>query len=181
MAVGVACFNTQPPEGGWRSQCSCYYLDKVSTHSRPKAAGASAALLHAPNACFNTQPPEGGWAPPTSSPLTAYAQFQHTAARRRLGLRMLGACSTGIVSTHSRPKAAGSLSGVDFSFRYVSTHSRPKAAGCCKPDNELKPFVSTHSRPKAAGIHKWMMTACILSFNTQPPEGGWQLQWQYIC
>ena len=32
-------FNTQPPEGGWLlSQVSCN-RDKVSTHSRPKAAG----------------------------------------------------------------------------------------------------------------------------------------------
>ena len=36
--------------------------------------------------------------------------FQHTAARRRLGLRSASTVPVTIVSTHSRPKAAGSLS-----------------------------------------------------------------------
>ena len=59
-----------------------FSLSFVSTHSRPKAAGAvdfTAAVIKR----FNTQPPEGGWA------------FQATMPCRRL------------VSTHSRPKAAG--------------------------------------------------------------------------
>ena len=57
--------------------------------------------------------------------------FQHTAARRRLGVSVLyGACRES-----------------------VSTHSRPKAAGFCDdlPD----------------GLYH-------VSFNTQPPEGGWE-------
>ena len=55
-------FNTQPPEGGWLA-----YLQtgrrrrRVSTHSRPKAAGLQKT----------NQPPK--------------LEFQHTAARRRLG------------------------------------------------------------------------------------------------
>ena len=56
-----ACFNTQPPEGGW------IYLG---------------ALQPLP-CCFNTQPPEGGWM--LTKLMTADKQgFQHTAARRRL-------------------------------------------------------------------------------------------------
>ena len=35
------------------------------------------------------------------------------------------------VSTHSRPKAAGSMLPPDNSTTVVSTHSRPKAAGVC--------------------------------------------------
>ena len=34
---------------------------KVSTHSRPKAAGQRAARRAATRGSFNTQPPEGGW------------------------------------------------------------------------------------------------------------------------
>ena len=34
-----ACFNTQPPEGGW----------------------ARNSAFRAARSCFNTQPPEGGW------------------------------------------------------------------------------------------------------------------------
>ena len=33
----------------------------VSTHSRPKAAGAIAGNFQGADVCFNTQPPEGGW------------------------------------------------------------------------------------------------------------------------
>ena len=33
--------------------------------------------------------------------------------------------------------------------------------------------VSTHSRPKAAGTALDIPKVQILSFNTQPPEGGW--------
>ena len=55
-------FNTQPPEGGWRVMATPKGLgNSVSTHSRPKAAGY---------------------------PVNRYPcrkQFQHTAARRRLG------------------------------------------------------------------------------------------------
>ena len=56
--------------------------------------------------CFNTQPPEGGW-----------------------GRQLAEALPAMIVSTHSRPKAAGF--GFDNSdvLSDVSTHSRPKAAG----------------------------------------------------
>ncbi len=33
-------FNSQPPEGGWRQLAQCRQLfTRVSTHSRPKAAG----------------------------------------------------------------------------------------------------------------------------------------------
>ena len=35
--------------------------------------------------------------------------------------------------------------------------------------------VSTHSRPKAAGPLVPSIMVTLLSFNTQPPEGGWLL------
>ena len=60
-SVAMQCFNTQPPEGGWRE-------DDSKTHRL---------------SCFNTQPPEGGWGlmMVTNVP---FLVFQHTAARRRL-------------------------------------------------------------------------------------------------
>ena len=77
-------FNTQPPEGGWvsRSSLSTRRLEfqhtaarrrlvahrvpaarngQVSTHSRPKAAGACQTRPCPHISGFNTQPPEGGW------------------------------------------------------------------------------------------------------------------------
>ena len=57
-----ACFNTQPPEGGWVSYL--YRNDReylVSTHSRLKAAGRQRINKNFRKKSFNTQPPEGGW------------------------------------------------------------------------------------------------------------------------
>ena len=78
--------------------------------------------------CFNTQPPEGGW--PTQS--SRY-------------------CAKMVVSTHSRPKAAG-----------ISHNGKEELEN-----------VSTHSRPKAAGFFGVLINDCLCGFNTQPPEGGW--------
>ena len=85
-------------------------------------------LFIAISKCFNTQPPEGGWES-KSSKSSGLWSFQHTAARRRL---VQDGISTGLqrmVSTHSRPKAAGAANTGQNSGIYVSTHSRPKAAG----------------------------------------------------
>ncbi|EFC86905.1 hypothetical protein NEIMUCOT_06684 [Neisseria mucosa ATCC 25996] len=57
-----------------------------------------------------------------------------------------------IVSTHSRPKAAGPHKRQDQVRSNVSTHSRPKAAGIKGLKIPHTYIVSTHSRPKAAGI-----------------------------
>ena len=100
--------------------------------------------------CFNTQPPEGGWLA-IGSASVCKRSFQHTAARRRLDSGAQSCALLNIVSTHSRPKAAGGLNGRPFRFFGVSTHTRPKAAGF--------PF-STTCLP-------------LTGFNTQPPEGGW--------
>ena len=122
----------------------------VSTHSRPKAAGAICCDSSEYFPCFNTQPPEGGWyfilgnrfffmcfntQPPEGGWYLFIRRsfntllFQHTAARRRL-VEFNPRLKTDFpVSTHSRPKAAGiELTSQDFSVN-VSTHSRPKAAG----------------------------------------------------
>ena len=105
---------------------------------------------------------------------TFTSTFQHTAARRRLGDKTLKRDLRALVSTHSRPKAAGSCSHDTYSlfkeFQHtaarrrlaranitypdaskVSTHSRPKAAGQWYERTQTKYIVSTHSRPKAAG------------------------------
>ena len=124
--------------------------------------------------CLNTQPPEGGWLIAKLTP-TNLAQFQHTAARRRLGCNSRYVQRSRIVSTHSRPKAAGVLGGIQGNSLWVSTHSRPKAAGYSK----IKIFfrqLSFNTQPPEGG---WVIPNVIYkrreSFNTQPPEGGWFL------
>ena len=146
----------------------------VSTHSRPKAAGFSCTGSFCSFSCFNTQPPEGGWWQVWLLPLS-YTVFQHTAARRRLAHYFVGItgtfcefqhtaarrrlecrkyCSKALlVSTHSRPKAAGYCVNNKSNSTLVSTHSRPKAAGrSTVKQGYLLKLVSTHSRPKAAGL-----------------------------
>ena len=55
----------------------------------------------------------------------------------------------------------------------VSTHSRPKAAGLSDIAKGAMVEVSTHSRPKAAGAVAHRMHNVLRRFNSQPPEGGW--------
>ena len=76
--------------------------------------------------CFNTQPPEGGWV------LIKLDQAEI------------------IVSTHSRPKAAGKH-------------------GYC--DGYQVQFQHTAARRRLATVSSG--GGQITGFNTQPPEGGW--------
>ena len=147
---------------------------RVSTHSRPKAAGRLVL------------------------PVPILPVFQLTAARRRLALIMVSPLHWLVVSTHSRPKAAGDSSGATTVTVTVSTHSRPKAAGLAAMSYHQLLEVSTHSRPKAAGPSEviwgttklFQLTAArrrlvevistvittAMGFNSQPPEGGWCLR-----
>ena len=59
---------------------------------------------------------------------------------------------------------------------FVSTHSRPKAAGSSMRRMAGLAIVSTHSRPKAAGSSFRLCCSFFTCFNTQPPEGGWVVQ-----
>ena len=123
-------FNSQPPEGGWLEAWMECFLNKVSTHSRPKAAGMAAEWIKRREAVsthsrpkaagyslssscnismsFNSQPPEGGW--PPVNPLAAYcARFNSQPPEGGWFYERIGA-NDGWVSTHSRPKAAGHVS-----------------------------------------------------------------------
>ncbi|EFC88648.1 hypothetical protein NEIMUCOT_04697 [Neisseria mucosa ATCC 25996] len=67
----MGCFNTQPPEGGWPDDKPKEDdKQKVSTHSRPKAAGCFKLGDVVGYFRFNTQPPEGGWDGYRKSPVS---------------------------------------------------------------------------------------------------------------
>ena len=110
---------------------------------------------------------------------------------------MLNSAWAKLVSTHSRPKAAGSIrrcrpaqrcrfnsqppeggwqlgDAVAWCNDDVSTHSRPKAAGhgvYCLVQT-LRQFQLTAARRRLGG--RVVACACVVfSFNSQPPEGGW--------
>ena len=142
-------FNTQPPEGGWQGEWGAT-PSLFGFNTQPPEGGwqgliAVAVLIFG----FNTQPPEGGWAVEV---VRGYPQM---------------------VSTHSRPKAAGKCGASSVHGGNVSTHSRPKAAGFAMRITFCFRLVSTHSRPKAAGQLVAGGDAAADCFNTQPPEGGW--------
>ena len=192
-------FNSQPPEGGWLEMIAhkiariLFQLtaarrrldgrraglsreDKVSTHSRPKAAGILGVVgAHEPT-CFNSQPPEGGWGSPAQIDSVS-SWFQLTAARRRLD----GVLPASVILRKFQLTAARRRLGVKMlrglSASAVSTHSRPKAAGGSKVPDYVAELVSTHSRPKAAGPSSLAREQIPLGFNSQPPEGGWMAIW----
>ena len=121
----------------------------VSTHSRPKAAGTANTAL----SCSMMFQHTAARRRLDFNELLIFQspKFQHTAARRRLVIRLRSFPIGLMVSTHSRPKAAGSQRNIFFIDLKVSTHSRPKAAGTVKAEGNSSIIVSTHSRPKAAG------------------------------
>ena len=146
----VGSFNTQPPEGGWdtgRGSCRRYM---VSTRSRPKAAG---------------------WMCGRS---VQEHVFQHAAARRRLVKEQKMSIITDYVSTRSRPKAAGTSRSYNPDTFDVSTRSRPKAAGTiAAAPCTASEFQHAAARRRLA-VPPSTRHPSIVSFNTQPPEGGWR-------
>ena len=100
---------------------------KVSTHSRPKAAGLPCGTKSFSGAVSTHSRPKAAGTRLNERKLLVL--FQHTAARRRLAHSRIAAKYSELVSTHSRPKAAGHYLTNEKGDLIVSTHSRPKAAG----------------------------------------------------
>ena len=99
----------------------------VSTHSRPKAAGA--VMMFVRDSCngFNSQPPEGGWVDDLRHWLYS-------------------------VSFNSQPPEGGWRQRVAGLQRPNSFNSQPPEGGWMAAKRAKKrEQVSTHSRPKAAG------------------------------
>ena len=143
-------FNTQPPEGGWAVRKLSKFFGGEFQHT---AARRRLALL------------------PTA--VVLFGAFQHTAARRRLAESQSQASNYDCFNTQPPEGGWVHIGGQNNTLLVVSTHSRPKAAGpaaCCPTRHRS---VSTHSRPKAAGPAGNCGAAHCCRFNTQPPEGGW--------
>ena len=122
----------------------------VSTHSRPKAAGFASAFNKGSRISFNTQPPEGGWYS-RLFPSHELRMFQHTAARRRLAPPPPEVEPLGLVSTHSRPKAAGAYDRLAIILKTRFNTQPPEGGWVSALNSRHVMRVSTHSRPKAAG------------------------------
>ena len=144
------CFNTQPPEGGWVRWLMLCIRARKFQHTAARRRLVPVSLANVCHLGFNTQPPEGGWdvgrnllldvqgfntQPPEggwpylNNEVWMYNGFQHTAARRRLGInsKFNGTRRT---SFNTQPPEGGWLPQSRRRwFCSVSTHSRPKAAG----------------------------------------------------
>ena len=144
----------------------------VSTHSRPKAAGSDTSTLNQHGefqhtaarrrlagqihqqprmARFNTQPPEGGWRAP--KPMCGGWSSFNTQPPEGGWVETPNTSKPVLVSTHSRPKAAGSILMLS-SARTRCFNTQPPEGGW---------FGGGRGLPRAGG------------FNTQPPEGGWAI------
>ena len=168
-----SCFNTQPPEGGWCTKnIPIAWRISVSTHSRPKAAGFEQAVTKPiQTVSTHSRPKAAGFQRQKFH--TPQNLFQHTAARRRLGIQRLYCFRVFFVSTHSRPKAAGLMEMSNGYALYVSTHSRPKAAGQYAPKRHRR-VQGFNTQPPEGGWDMQLVAAPDAAcFNTQPPEGGW--------
>ena len=131
------------------------HVTNVSTHSRPKAAGSTFGEDRYKSAMFQHTAARRrlGFNCVLSG---AIYLFQHTAARRRLVFLRYVFSVISIVSTHSRPKAAGPL-WRSKQYDVVRFNTQPPEGGwpTLKQKTENEAYVSTHSRPKAAGNRRW--------------------------
>ena len=108
--------------------------------------------------------------------------FQHTAARRRLALQQKSPHNSGQFQHTAARRRLASAAARSPRSRRVSTHSRPKAAGSGFP-TVLRNlwFQHTAARRRLAVVSVaasgWVCGGVVSTqpagFNTQPPEGGW--------
>ena len=125
------------------------HLPRVSTHSRPKAAGFSKIFYK------------------------RSSLFQLTAARRRLAILARASSYDLSVSTHSRPKAAG-CRAVRHERHRCRFNSQPPEGGWASqhtPHHSAYRFQLTAARRRLATIA--FASDAPVRFNSQPPEGGW--------
>ena len=143
---------------------------------------------------FNTQPPEGGWENKPNKKKNGY-RFQHTAARRRLVLLIVQILLRCSVSTHSRPKAAGSammvFKTVNSMFQHTAARRRLGLSSTQKfqhlgfqhtaarrrlglsSTQKFQHLGFQHTAARRRLARKAGIFSSFHGFNTQPPEGGW--------
>ena len=119
-------FNTQPPEGGWTFTFSVSFIIFLFQHTAARRRLGRLRLCLAYLHGFNTQPPEGGW---------PYRHCQRLFSRRFNTQPPEGGCFRSastvpvtLVSTHSRLKAAESIS--KLSFIPGGFNTQPPEGGC---------------------------------------------------
>ena len=122
--------------------------------------------------CFNTQPPEGG-CERNKVRVKKELKFQHTAARRRLlWLLLLRLIPSVFQHTAARRRLDGcaGIAVLPLKFQHTAARRRLSIAhSLCGA--EVK-FQHTAARRRLSTVKKNQTKK--ISFNTQPPEGGWR-------
>ena len=105
-------------------------------------------------------------------------QFQLTAARRRLASTRVTAHAETCFNSQP-PEGGWPASCAAISRSIVSTHSRPKAAGIKAGSRDIvhKLFQLTAARRRL--VKHLKNAADSIGFNSQPPEGGWIMAWRW--
>ena len=156
------------------SVCRNWIKTSVFQHTAARRRlGGSITSLHAGNVFQHTAARRRL---ASSTPTMVQAMmFQHTAARRRLDHIFSSAFKQVLVSTHSRPKAAGIKHFFD-SDAAKRFNTQPPEGGwkiIWRYAPSLIEFQHTAARRRLVPT-----SLCNQSsgrcFNTQPPEGGWQ-------
>ena len=129
-----------------------HYIPFVSTHSRPKAAGLQTPRQFVGILGFNTQPPEGGWKAikPPFQPLNSF---------------------------NTQPPEGGwviIILGIIEAVAFQHTAARRRLVRRPKENRPKAAFQHTAAR-RRLGLTKVFLHLCLIRFNTQPPEGGWSL------
>ena len=193
MPSNSACFNSQPPEGGWYSddgapiEVVAFQLTAARRRLGDRNRAASQVQV------FQLTAARRRLATGNARDWTT-EKFQLTAARRRLGLkgvssrmirqfqltaarRRLDNWWAGFFSSNcfnSQPPEGGWLDNIEQTkTEIVSTHSRPKAAGNCSKIKRIALHSFNSQPPEGGWVRVKVSTCTIKSFNSQPPEGGW--------
>ena len=145
----------------------------VSTHSRPKAAGSTKNTGTPSLLCFNTQPPEGGWARSIVARSSDFG-FNTQPPEGGWAWEKLDKHKLDMVSTHSRPKAAGPASAYSPNRHCGFQHTAARRRLVYVPSAFLRSLTFQHTAARRRlGGYGFRLTT-FYGFNTQPPEGGWQ-------
>ena len=123
----------------------------VSTHSRAEAAAQETMFAAKPAAEFQHTAAQRRLLTGFLPHIFSMGKFQHTAAQRRLLVRSRIKFRSISVSTHSRAEAAA-IRSINDGNVYLCFNTQPRRGGCLRfrATYSLFLIVSTHSRAEAA-------------------------------
>ena len=165
----------------------------VSTHSRPKAAGPCFKCFLQSKSCFNTQPPEGGWAL-LRGLFTGRDGFNTQPPEGGWKTDCPSICAA--LRFNTQPPEGGWPNSPFSRLGKTGFNTQPPEGGWVMVtggSGDMSPFQHTAARRRLGAVNeltvcqtKFQHTAArrrldrkahglgaALSFNTQPPEGGW--------